>query len=256
MIHFPVLRTRRLTIQLRELTLGEALAIASIPSDQDQAATTAMLRACVQKVEPELDPADWTVQERMMAVAHYLASTLPSGPDFEVGENGHFSDYLDASSDHTAAMVSVGELGGDKWSVRQLTGRMAESIERLEGETKDGANNPLPPRLHWLVGGLAAQMIRDGETVPDVKDGEGAFDDWMMSRMRTFAAYPESAFVEMLMMYRAGCAELAHLFDIDFSHEGVVAMPKEGAAEDLPPARFPARAALSELALGMAKTVR
>ena len=49
MIHFPVLRTRRLTIQLRELTLGEALAIASIPSDQDQAATTAMLRACVQR---------------------------------------------------------------------------------------------------------------------------------------------------------------------------------------------------------------
>jgi hypothetical protein len=27
MVHFPILRTRRLTVQLRELTIGEALAV-------------------------------------------------------------------------------------------------------------------------------------------------------------------------------------------------------------------------------------
>jgi len=39
MIHIPSLRTRRLTVQLRELTIGDALALAAMPPHQEEAAS-------------------------------------------------------------------------------------------------------------------------------------------------------------------------------------------------------------------------
>ena len=95
MIHFPILRTRRLTVQLRELPIAESIAVASMPPHLYEASCTAFLRGAIETVDGISDPAQWTVQERTLAVCHYLACTLEDGPDFAVG-NGRFSDYLDA----------------------------------------------------------------------------------------------------------------------------------------------------------------
>jgi hypothetical protein len=244
MIHFPVLRTRRLTIQLRELSMAESIAVASIPPHLDEASCTAFLRRAVESATGVSDSAQWTVQERTLAVCHYLACTLEDGPDFAVGK-GKFSDYLDGAADAPASNpeVEVGELGGDAWTLRHLTGAMAESIERLSGEVEG-----IKGRLHWLLGAMACQLVRAGESVPDASDGEGAFDDFLRHRMAVLSAFPESAFAALMGMFLQGRDQLHHLFRVEFSADGLVVMAKGGVASDLPPARFPVHACLSQMA--------
>jgi len=243
-IHFPPLRTRRLTVQLRELSFSDSIAVASMPPHLAEAECTAFLRAAVQSARGLDDPARWTVQERMLVVCHYLAATAEDGPDFAVGE-GHYSDYLDGGTDiqTSAPMLELGEVGGDVWHIRHLTGAMAESIERMVGEVAG-----IGARLHWLLGAMAAQMVRAGESVPDASDGEGAFDEFLVGRMRILSGFPETDFAVLMGLFFAGREKLHHLFRIELTGDGVVAMPKGGAAADLPPARFPARTCLSGIA--------
>ena len=243
MIHFPVLRTRRLTAQLRELSIGEALEIAAVPAHMEEAACTAFLRRAVASASGVEDPAHWTVQERMLAVCHYLASSSDEGPDFSVGD-GRYQDYLDAAVDTPAGPVEVGSVGGDEWTVRHLTGAMAESIERIDGEV-EGVSG----RLHWLLGAMAAQMLRVGEESPDPAGSGSEFDEYLRDRMLVMRSYPESDFAGLAVLHAKGRAELHHLFGVEFAVDGgLVAMPREGAAAGLPPARFPVHSCLTEMA--------
>lgn len=249
MIHFPILRTRRLTVQLKELTIGQSIALASQPVALEQAETTAFLRACVETVEGNsLNPLDWTVQERMLGVCHYLASTSDDGPDFAVGDGGHYSDYFDGGKDFDGKnpVIPIGTVGDDEWSVTHLTGRDAEAIERLAGELKTPDGAPLGGKFHWILGAMAAQL-RNAEDLKAEQHAktDGELDEWLMRRMRIFAAFPERDFMELLVLYREGCAKIAHFFDIDFCESGIVAMPKGEAAKTLPPARFPVGACIT-----------
>lgn len=242
MIHFPILRTRRLTVQLRELSIVESVAIAGMPEHLEEASCTALLRYATESVKGVEDPAHWTVQERILAVCQYLASVSEDGPDFSIGK-GRYSDYLDGAADISLEAVEVGDVGGDAWSVRHLTGAMAESIERMEGEVAG-----VSERFHWLLGGMAAQMVRAGEDAHDAIDGEGKFDEWLVSRMRVMGGFPDSDFTLLMSKYADGREKLHHLFRIEFTDEGIVAMPKGGTVGDLPPARFPARTCISRIA--------
>jgi hypothetical protein len=248
MLHFPTLRTRRLTVQLRELSIGESISIAGMPSHLEEATTTAFLRKAVESVQGIDDPANWTVQERIMAVCHYLASVSDDGPDFSVGENGKYLDYLDGAIDEPATLenVEICTIGGDVWQINHLTGAMAESIERLCDEIDiDGSSR----KARWFIGGMAAQLTMKGEDVPKPSGGEGAFDDFLLSRMRVIAAYPESDFAQLMSGYLDGRNKLHHLFRIEFANDGIVVMPTEGGvARGLSPARFPAHNCVSELA--------
>lgn len=245
MINFPTLRTRRLTVQLRELSIGESIALAAMPSQFEEAACTAFLRRSVASAKGIADPAQWTVPERMLVVCHYLASVSDDGPDFSLGA-GHYSDYLDGAADISGSdsPIGIGSVGGDAWSICHLTGAMAESIERISGEVEG-----ITGRLHWLLGGMAAQLVREGEDRPDASLNEGAFDEFLAAKMKVISAYPESDFSDLMGRYAAGRAQLHHLFRFEFSADGLVALPKGGS--DLPPARFPVRACLSRMALEM-----
>lgn len=244
MLHFPVLRTRRLTVQLRELSIGESISIAAMPAHLEEASCTAFLRRAVESAKGIADPAHWTVQERMLMVCHYLAAVSDDGPDFALGE-GCYSDYLDGGADISTSIhhVDVGDVGGDTWHVRHMTGAMAESIERTAGEVAG-----ISGRLHWLLGGMAAQMVRASETVPDASEGEGAFDEFLVDRMRVMSGFPESDFSVLMSRYATGREKLHHLFGVEFTADGLVALPKGGAARDLPPARFPVRSCISQMA--------
>jgi len=245
MKHFPILRTRRITAQLKELSIGDAIAIASMPNHLVQAECTAFLTAALSSVSGVQNPADWTVQERTLAVAHYLAVVSEDGPDFSLGE-AKYSDYLDGAIDYPSAPTfEVGEVAGDKWAIIQLTGLMAESIERLNGEI------PLSTRLHWIVGGMAGQMRRAGEEIPDLAT-DGLRDEWLLNRMKILMAFPETDFGQLLGAFNAGRKDLHHLFSFTFDDSGIVILPKGGTDGLLPPARFPVSACLSKLAVNLA----
>ena len=243
-IYFPALRTKRLRVQLRELTIGESLQLVAMPPDKPEATCTAFLRRAGAETDGVPDPRRWTVPERMLAVCQYMAATLEDGPDFAVGA-GRYSDYLNGERDIGDELVVVGEVGGDVWKARHLTGGMAEAIERLSGELAG-----IEGRLHWLYGAMAAQLVREGEDVPEPEDGEGAYDEWLLARMATLLAYPDSDAELMMGLFLSAREQMQHLFRVDFAPDGIVAMPKGGAAT-LPPARFPAASCVSEFARQM-----
>jgi len=125
------------------------------------------------------------------------------------------------------------------WVLNQLTGELAESIERTEGQA-------LSERNHWLLGSMAAQLRIKGENLPELNSNE-QLDNWLLERIATFKAYPESDFESLFIAYRINCEKLKHLFAIDVDDYGIVALPKETDGE-LPPARFPISKCLSRTA--------
>lgn len=250
MIYFPELRTRRLTIRLREISILDGVTISAMPTGMEQAETTALLRAALESVSDGSDPLNWTVEERTLAVCHYLAATSEEGPDFSVGDY-HFTDYVDMERQIASLdPVDVGEAAGEKWRMIPLTGRHAEAIERLEGEVKTADGKPIPVLLHWYVGALACQLLREGEEQP--AEAGQAFDEWVLNRMNVFVSLPESDFTAILTRWSQGRDKQTHLFYPVMSPKGIVFNPREGADDDIPPARFPASACLTTFARSMA----
>jgi len=244
MIHFPVLRTKRLIVQLKELPMIDAIAIAAIPEHMNEASTSRLLRAAVEASSGAVtDPLDWTVQERTMVVCHYMASTMDDGPDFALDQQGEvrYSHYLVADMDYAAETVPVGEIEGDTWSARHLTGRFAEAIERVSGEIEG-----VDARAHWLVGRMAAQLVPNDDPVAI----DGDIDAALMARMRILLAYPESVFVRLQNGFFTAIQALDHLFLIDTDDSGIVIQPREATAKK-PPARFPASTCITPLACAM-----
>lgn len=242
MINFPVMRTKRLTVQLKELSMLDAIGLASIPQHMGEEATTVFLKAAVAEVKGIEDPAQWTVQERTLAVCHYMASTLDDGPDFALAEGAsHYSDYLMGDKDYGLEQVEIGEVEGDSWVVRHLTGAMAGAIERLQGEVPG-----ITGRTHWQIGTMAAQMVPNGDAGDPGNEGE--FDAFLLERMRVIANFPESVFVRLASAFEDANAQLAHLFNMAIDDDGFIALPREDSAAGKPPARFPVGACITELA--------
>lgn len=249
-ISIPKLNTHRISVQLQPLTIGQSIAIAKMPPAKEQAEMTAFLRAAIQTADGVTNPLLWTVQERMLAVAHYLSVTSPDGPDFAVGD-GKFSDYLMLEIDHAEDMTDLGEACGDKWKIRPLLGVYADSLERIMGAVKYEKGEALTGRGHWLIGAMAAMLVRVGEVVPSPESHDGEIDDWLMERMRVFLNFPEMDFTDLAVLWAKGRKMTDHLFTIEFTDSGIVALPKEG-ADGLPPCRFPVDACLSDFAKAVA----
>lgn len=243
MIYFPPLRTARLDVQLREMTIDEEITLAATPLDKHEAATAALLAAVVKEARGEhADPGRWTVQERMLVVAHYIAATAAEGGNFAVGE-GSFLDYLDAKVDSAPAQVEAGEACGDRWMVRQVTGDEAQIIESMCTARKD-----------WVAADMAARMRAVGSetdaSAPDATDKPGDYGTWLDTRKSAMLALPTSDFADMWAVYLAGLRDLHHLFALDLDDAGYLAEPMttEAGGQQLAPVRFSVAAAITDLA--------
>lgn len=251
MIHFPILRTRRIVVQLKELTIGQSIALSKMPSHLEQSETTAFLRYAVESCEGvSSDPSEWTIQERTLVLCHYLAATNEDGPNFSVGKNGRYSDYFDGTLDGSENRpIYVGNVGGDEWNLYDLIGKDAEVIESLQGELLDGNGSPVTGRAFWLLGAMAAQLRRKDEG----KMGElpsGEYEKFIFDRMKVFSAFPESDFLALLLLFSKERKKLDHFFELDFSDKGIVFLPMGAAAEkNLPLARFPVDSCIGSRAL-------
>jgi hypothetical protein len=234
MIHFPLLRTARLDVAMRELTLKEGIALAAIPPHQHEAGVTALLAQVVKASGANADPELWTVQERYFAVAHYIACTSEEGGNFEVA-NGRFLDYLCADIDSAPVVVDAGQACGDTWTAKQLLGCEAGAMEGF-----------CRSRLDWLTADIAARMsvVGQDEGRPDPRARPGDYATWLQDRSAVIQQMAESEFEALFMAYRRGLDGLHHLFALEQDDAGFVVMPtKEGGAA-LAPARFPVDACL------------
>lgn len=233
MIHFTPFRTPRMTIQLKELTIGKSMALCARPAAQHEAATTALLEYVIEKPERQhpgqvIDPRLMTVQERGMLAGHYLAHTV-GNPNFSIGGEATFSQYL-YTDVQTACEIEIGEVCEDQWLVAPLMGYQAESIERLFNAGK------LPQNYRgWMLGAMACQMRRVSE--PELEDiPDALFDKWLSERLEVIDAFPESDFSQLLAAYLSANDRLQHLLRMAFADDGFVFVSE---VPGLPSARFP-----------------
>lgn len=257
MIHIQPLRSRRMNLRLREISAGAAIRLAGIHPDRHEFATSEFLRSIVESADTPTpqhvtDPRLWTVQERTLVVCHYIAAISPlGGADFSVGDDGKFTDYMVPERDYLPS-VDLGAACDDNWSMVPMSGLAAESIEWLAGSVP----NIPAGRTHWLIGSMAAQLVRTGKDDPAPVD-DAAYQDWLKARMAVFADFPDSDFVELVRLRSEGVGKLLHLFDMDISESGMVVLPNEGGeGKDLPPARFPVDVCLSEMAKRLGKSLQ
>nr|DAS32326.1 MAG TPA: hypothetical protein [Caudoviricetes sp.] len=194
--------TPRHHVDMHELTLGACIKIAQI--QEYERGISEFLRACGCG-----ETHDWSVQERYLAVAHYIACNGDE-PDFMVGASARFSDYLND--------------GGMEPSGRYISGATAELAERMRAEFDD-----LPGATYYML----AYMT------------EATDDKAMVEGIRKFLEMPGSEFEAA---YREFFASLSpHIFTLRVSDEGlcIAAKEKEGRGDEVPPvARFPAAVAI------------
>lgn len=240
MIVFATLRTKRLTIQLKEMTIGDALYLMRLPEKDHEAATTEFLRRVIDKADSKqvIDPSMMTVQERGYLVAHYLAHTLDT-PDFSIGA-GKFSDYiLDGASE--PVNVDLGEFNGDKWHYRPILGRHAESIERLINWDR------IEPGVSgWLIGAMACALTTEAANEPDIRElPDEHLDTLVQSKYDLIKSLPDSDFHILAAMFFHAVSNSQHLLRLVITAEGFSFNPVSGGA-GLVPARFPVDTAISQ----------
>lgn len=243
MLYFPPLRTRRLDVTLRELTMAEAIELTHINPDTHEAATAALLVRIVKEARgAHADPRRWTLQERAVVVAHYFGVTLDE-PNFEVG-GGHYHDYLDAAADYPGDESEPFEACGKIWRVRHVLGAEAEMLEALSAS-----------RRHWIVGDMAMRLMRDDtDTRPDATDEPGRYGEWLQQRMHELNGLPETEFAQLYAACHQHVQQLRHLFDLGCDKHGYTVLPRTEAGAGgvaLAPTRFPVAACLSPLAFAL-----
>ena len=235
MIVLQPLRTRRVCVRPRELSLGEAIAILKLPGQRYELVTTEFLRqvadgATAPTSTHVTDPRLWTVQERALLVCHYLAQVSGTDPDIAVGEVGKLSDYVVFDSDLKVEGVDVGLVAGQRRTVRPLLGAHAEALERLCRERGD-----------WIVGAMACQITTGDEPPLDLLGaGDVALLGDIQARMDAVRNLPESDFEALLGAWSMACGrELHHFFSVNFDDGGLVFDPQsEREAGPTNPARF------------------
>lgn len=218
MIVLQPIRTRRICVRPRELTLGEAIAILKIPGQRHELVTTEFLRkvadgATAPSPSHTTDPRLWTVQERTLLVCHYLAQVSEYGPDIPVGEDGRLSDYVLFDSDLKVGEVDIGVVADRSRRIAPLLGAHAEVLERL-----------CKTRGDWIIGAMACQISCHDEPHVAVSEmGEVELIGYIQGRMDEIRGMPESDFEAMLDVYsRASSGGIFHFFMPNFDDFGLV----------------------------------
>lgn len=236
-IAFAPLRTPRLQVQLQELFGEDAIHLCQLPQeDAERGATELIRRIVVPSVQPrkgeETDIRLWSVQERALVIAHYLAHTI--GGDFAIGDKAKFSDYLiEGGIGAPPEPIEVGEVAGKMWMMQPLLGWHVESIERIISAGELWSN-----RAGWLVGAMAAQMYAVDDGPLDCYDAvDVMIDKAITDRATAIVKSPESVMMQLVGLYEENLSRLDHTFAMALGDEGVMFLPAQE-VPGLPPARF------------------
>lgn len=247
MILFPHTRTRRLSVRLVELTLGQGIALCKLPAERHERTASELLRAIAKDADRPLDryvtdPLLWTVEERTLLICTYLAHVTTDGPNFAVG-GANLSDYIEFANDSTKDESDLGEVNGVVRVMRPLLGLHAQALEGV-----------CTSRGEWLVGAVACQIFDKADPVVDWSAMSDAdVREWLSLRTAAILALPESESQALFNAYDVGAGHLAHFFKTDFDDDGLlyIATEKDGAGP-YAPARFLASACVSSLARALA----
>lgn len=243
MIIFDPIRTKRIAVRLREISIEEAVSVCRLPADRHEATASEFLRFVARDAETPTpryikDPRLMTVQERTMLVCRYLGRVSPEGADFKVGDLGKLTDFIKFSDDILKDSAPMGKVAGVDRVLYPLLGVHAEMLERVCANRGD-----------WLMGMLACQVHDAGATPPDylaLTDVE--LIEWVRTRIDAIKKMAESDLEELYVAYERANDDLRHFFIIGADDQGIVWWPQTEAEEagQKTPARFLAVSCISE----------
>lgn len=212
MMFIPPFCTKRIRAEMKELTLGQAIELCEIPEGLNELGISRALGAVV--AETSLPLGEWTVQERLAAVCHYL--TARHGGDWEVSDGIMLSRYL-LDKDYPDKPYSI----DDELEIVPLTGGYAEACERATVGQNAGAR---------LLAVMAASIRNKG--------GEEAFDgtpdEFVQENISRLKALPQSAFDDLYRHFQtAFSVDLKHIFEMVVTDDGLAVLPQtDGESED------------------------
>lgn len=219
-LSFGHTRTRRISVTLRELTMGESIGLCKIPSDRPELTTTEMLKCAASDARQPVpgyvtDPRLLTVEERLMLVVTYLAHVSSDGPDFSVGEL-KMSDYFELDADSDKDQTVLGMVADKERVMRPLLGLHVEALESICTKRGD-----------WIRGAIACQMFeasdQAGAQFPVWAEATSAqVIEWIEGRMDKLLKLPESMFEEIYAAWLDGSEHLRHFVDYTFDATGIV----------------------------------
>jgi hypothetical protein len=247
MILFNRIRTKRIDVQLRELQLGEAIAICRMPGARYELTASALLRCVADQAKASgpgyvTDPRLWTMEERAYLIANYLAVVAEDGPDFAIGEN-RLSHYISFTDDFKAPEVDLGEFDGRKIVMRPLLGIHGEDLEVA-----------CTGRGDWVIGAMACQIFTAGEPEVDwLAMTDVARMTWVRDRMALIRQMPESQVEDLLLRFMNGQRELYHFFIPCFDSDGLAWECREGGGAGNQPARFRALSCIGSTAQSLSR---
>lgn len=259
MISIYPFRTRRITANMRELSIGDAEYLCGLPANMHERNTSEFLARVLQRNEIPVagqveDPRMWSVNEREAVKAHYLMSMNPAEPDFPI-QNLRYSNFLIEDGQDFVPIVNIGTHCDSEWMLAPLLGYEAEAIERLAVQGPSS-------RLLWWTCCMAFQLVRPEDDQPaDLSDD--SIDEYLAQRFMFFNSLPESDFAELFLAFLEGQRKLDHFLVISVDEEGLVALPSPATQErlkaahtgqevpGLPSARFPLRSMVSAATLAI-----
>lgn len=245
MTMFSPLRTARLQVEMRELTAAEAILLCQLPASECESGAGQLLNRIVVPVSEQrrgqvTDVRLWSVQERALAIAHYLGHMLAG--DFQIGETARYSDYLLAEGiGGPPAPVHLGEVDGRRWMLQPMLGWHSESVERLVVSEDLDAN-----RNGWMIGAMAVQLYAEDDGALDAHDlTDAQIDAAVGARVTAMMHMPESKFMELFRLFGARMNEMDHVFRMSIGDDGIAWLPTSE-VPGKPPARFPFSMAIRE----------
>lgn len=212
--------TARISVSLRELSIGQTQEICAIPYQYEQRTITAFLRAvCAPMPRPNGaptvdDPLMWSVNERMNATIFYMAAMLEDGPDFALGDlNLH--DYLIEGADYVAGAEFESEVG--PMVCAPLHGYQAEVIEEL-------VQTGVLPKTYasWQIAVFAA-CVRGADDSDIEYVDPVSYRSALLGRIEKIKNIPERQFLDIFHAYEMASARLQHFVHAVFNVDGVVA---------------------------------
>lgn len=111
--------TKRINAKMRELTLRQAIDLCEIPDEFNELGISRALEAVI--TETTLPLSEWTIQERIAALIHYI--TAQERGDWQVADGVNVSDYL-IDSDYPLSNYLF-----DDFEIIPLTAKYVEAIE-------------------------------------------------------------------------------------------------------------------------------
>lgn len=249
MIQIPALRSERINARMCELSIRAQVDLASLPAvlGEEQRRSYFLRAAVTESFGKVSDPADWTVQERIWAVATYLGG-VGEDPNFWVGSEARLADYLYTDDPSRPESVDLAEFGAEGYSLKHMLGKESEIVETV-----------CRTRFDWTLADMAVRLVRSGEPArPCPKQSPGEFQEWLTKTMSVYAQFAGSDFDQLWLAYRTGMSELDHLFRLVASEAGFLCIPKqrqgvsEQPAPQLPLGRFPVPSCIGQIARSLA----